>query len=61
MHAETVKSESCSHLALQYFTRLHDIPKAIKSDNASTETGQKWTEHYRKHQIVQNITELYQP
>ena len=44
MHVEPMKSESCSALALQDFTRKHGIPRTIKTDNARIEAGTKWTE-----------------
>ena len=37
------------------------MPHAIKTDNARTETGAKWTEHCRKLHMSQKITEPHHP
>ena len=60
-HAEPMKSESCSYFALKDFISLHGMPKAVKSGNDRSETGQKWTEHCWKYQIVKNTTEHHDP
>ena len=61
MHAELLKSELSSFLALQDFTRKHRISHTIKTDNARTETAVKWTEHCRRHHIAQKYTEPRHP
>ena len=61
IHVEPMKSESCSHLALQDFLRKHGIPHSIKTDNARTETGTKWTEECRRRHINQYFTEPRNP
>ena len=45
---------------------INQVQQAIgdvldKSDNNRTETGHKWTEHYRAHQIVQKTIEPHCP
>ena len=46
MHVELMKSESCSALALQDFTRKYGTPHTIKTCNTRIEIGTNWTEHY---------------
>ena len=61
MHIESIKSESCSHLTLQDFTRKHGISHTIKNDNTKTQKGAKLTEHCRKLHIKQKFTEPFHP
>ena len=57
MYIEPIKTESCSHITLQDFTHKHGIPHIIKTDNARTETGVKWTGHCCQYYIAQKFTE----
>ena len=61
MHVEPMKSEHYSALALQDVTRKNGVPHAIKTDNARTEMGTKWTEHYRHLRVKQKPTEPHSP
>ena len=61
MYVDPIKSESCSELALEYFTRKYGVPDTIKTDNARTETGTKWTEHCRRLHVKKNHTEPHSP
>ena len=51
MHINLMKTESHSAQALQDFGRNIGIPRAIKLDNAATETGLEWMNWCRKHRI----------
>ena len=41
-HVEPMKTDSCSHIVLQDFTRKNGMSHAIKTNNARAETGAKW-------------------
>ena len=51
MHVNLMKTESHSAQALQDFGRNIGLPRALKSDNAATETGFEWTQWCRKHRV----------
>ena len=57
MDVEPLKSESASFMGIQDFTRKQGTPHNIKTDNARTETGEKWTEHCRRFHIGQKCAE----
>ena len=61
MKVYPMKKESHSFKALQDFTRQVGIPRAIKTDNASTEVGENWTNHCRTYRIDTSYTEPYSP
>ena len=50
MYVQPMKKESHSYIALQDFSRTVGIPNTIKTDNAKTETGERWTNWCRKYQ-----------
>jgi hypothetical protein len=56
-----LKSESYNVSALQDYSRDVGIPATLKSDNAQSETGTKWTKHCRLHCIKQETTEPHTP
>ena len=61
MHVEPMKSESCSELTLQDFTRKHGVPHTIKTDDVRIETGTKWMEHCRRLHAKQKHAEPHSP
>ena len=61
MHINLMKTESHSAQALQDFGRNIGIPRAIKLDNAATETGLEWMNWYRKHRVKTTTTEPHFP
>ena len=61
MSGYLLKSESHNHTALQDFGRNIGIPAGIKSDNAKSETGQKWINWCRKYCVNQSFTEPKSP
>ena len=61
MSVYPLKSESHNHTALQDFGRTVGIPSGIKSDNAKSETGQKWLDWCRKYCVSQSFTEPKSP
>eukprot|EP00957_Ditylum_brightwellii_P099341 7567442-Ditylum_brightwellii.AAC.1 len=56
-----LKSDSYNVLALQDYSRDVGIPATLKSDNAQSETGTKWTEHCHFYCIKQKTTEPNTP
>ena len=56
-----LKSESDNELALEDFTRDCGVPMFVKSDNAMSEVGKKWTEHCQDQCIAQQTTEPHTP
>ena len=61
MKVYPLRKESNSFQALQDFTRGVGIPMGIKTDNATTEVGAKWTAHCRENRIDTKFTEPYSP
>ena len=61
MYVKPLKTESHSFRALQDFGRKIALPKVIKTDNAATEVGLKWTNWCRDHCINTKYTEPYSP
>lgn len=61
MYVHPMKKESHSFRALQDFGRKVGLPKEIKTDNASTEVGTKWTNWCRDHCIDTKYTEPHSP
>ena len=56
-----MKSEYHSHTALQDFGRKVEIPNVIKTDNAKTEVGRKWTDWCRRYLVDTKFTEPHHP
>ena len=56
-----MKTESHSAQALQDFAREVGIPRAIKTDNARTETDAEWTNWRRKYCVKSTASEPYSP
>ena len=56
-----MRKESDSLMALQDFCRMWGIPHTLKTDNAKTEVGIKWTDYCRKYLIEQHFTEPHSP
>ena len=48
-------------MALQDFSRTVGIPNTIKTDNAKTETGERWTNWCRKYCVNTKYTEPHYP
>jgi len=61
MHINLMKTESHSAQVLQDFGRNIGIPRALKSDNAATETGLEWTNWCRKYRVKTTTTEPHSP
>ena len=61
MFVQPMKTESHSHVALQDFGRQVGIPTCIKTDNAKTEIGKKWTEWCRTYLVKSKFTEPKHP
>ena len=61
MKVYPMKTESHSFRALQDFARTVGIPRGIKTDNASTETGLNWTKFCRENRIDTTYSEPYSP
>ena len=61
MSVYPLKTESHNRTALQDFGRTIRIPSGIKSDNAKSETGEKWTDWCRKYCVDQSFTEPKSP
>ena len=61
MFVQPMKTESHSHIALKDFGRTVGIPRCIKTDNAKTEIGNKWTEWCRKYMVQSKFTEPKHP
>ena len=61
MFVKPLKSESQSHTALEDFGRKVGIPHSIKTDNAKTEIGRKWTDWCRKYLVDTKFTEPHHP
>ena len=61
MYVKPMKTESHSFRALQDFGRKVGLPKVIKTDNAATEVGTKWTNWCRDHCVDTKYTEPYSP
>ena len=61
MSVHPIKSESHAYVALQDFGRKVGIPAKIKTDNASTEVGEKWTSWCREYCVDTSFTEPHSP
>jgi len=61
MKVYPLKKELHSFTALQEFTRKVGILRGIKTDNATTETGLKWTIFCRENKIDTTFTEPHSP
>ena len=61
MFVQPMKTESHSHVALQDFGRQVGLPKCIKTDNAKTEIGNKWTDWCRTYMVKSKFTEPKHP
>jgi hypothetical protein len=61
MYVQPMKKESHSFIALQDFGRKVGLPKGIKTDNAQTEVGEKWTGWCRQHCVDTKFTEPHSP
>ena len=61
MKVYPMKKESHSFRALQDFSRNVGLPVGIKTDNATTETGQKWTNFCRDYKVDTTYTEPRSP
>ena len=61
MYVKPLRTESHSFTALQDFGRQVGIPNELKTDNAKTETGRKWTEWCRKFLVKTKFTEPHHP
>ena len=61
MFVYPMKKESHSFLALQDFGRKVGLPRSIKTDNAKTETGLKWTTWCREYCVDSKYTEPHSP
>ena len=61
MFVQPMKTESHSHVALQDFGRQVGIPKCLKTDNAQTEVGKKWTDWCRTYMVKTKFTEPKHP
>ena len=61
MSVHPLKTESHNFQALQDFSRRIGIPQGIKSDNAKSEVGQKWTDWCRQYCVDQSFTEPMSP
>ena len=61
MKVYPLKKESHSFRALQDFSRSVGLPKGIKTDNATAETGSKWTNFCRDFKIDTTYTEPHSP
>ena len=56
-----MKKESHSFIALQDFGRRISIPRTLKTDNAKTETGTKWTNWCQTYCVDTKFTEPHHP
>ena len=56
-----MRKESHSFQALQDFVRNIGVPKGLKTDNAATEVGHKWTNFCRETRIDTKFTEPHSP
>ena len=61
MYVKPLKSESHSFTALEDFGREIGIPNTLKTDNAKTEVGRKWTDWCRKYLVSTKFTEPHHP
>ena len=61
MYVQPMRTESNSFQALQDFSRKVGLPRCIKTDNASTEIGEKWTTFCRANCIDTKYTEPHTP
>ena len=61
MYVQPLRTESHSFSALQDFGRQVGIPQELKTDNAKTETGKKWTDWCRKYLVKTKFTEPHHP
>ena len=61
MKVYPMRKESHSFQALQDFVRNIGIPKGLKTDNAATEVGHKWTNFCRETRIDTKFTEPHSP
>ena len=61
MKVYPLAKESHSYWALQDFTRKVGIPAGLKTDNATTEVGVKWTTFCRENRIDTTFTEPASP
>ena len=61
MSVHPMKKESHSFEALQDFGRKIGLPRSIKTDNAASETGEKWTKWCRENLVDTSFTEPHSP
>ena len=61
MKVYPMRKESHSFQALQDFVRNIGVPKGLKTDNAATEVGHKWTNFCRETRIDTKFTEPHSP
>ena len=61
MYVQPLKRESHSFTALQDFGRKVGLPRGLKTDNAQTEVGTKWTEWCRNFCVDTKFTEPHSP
>ena len=61
MYVQPLRTESHSFSALQDFGCQVGIPQELKTDNAKTETGKKWTDWCRKYLVKTKFTEPHHP
>ena len=61
MHVGLMKTESHATQALQDFSREVGLPRTLKTDNATTETGVEWNNWCRKYCIKSKTTEPHSP
>lgn len=61
MRIYLMKTESHCGEALQDFGREIGVPRAIKSDNARSETGYDWTKWCRTYRVKSSTTEPHSP
>ena len=61
MDVYPMRTESQSYSALQDFGRKVGIPRIIKTDNAKTEVGTKWTNWCRTYMVDTKFTEPMHP
>ena len=61
VRVESMQLESWSHLEFQDFTCKHGVLHIIKTDNAKTEIGRKWTDWCRKYLVDKKFTEPHHP
>ena len=61
MYVQPLKTESHSFTALQDFRRKVGLPRGLKTDNAQTEVGTKWTGWCRNFCVDTKFTKPHSP